>query len=103
MRQCLTILKTKIKLAHVKHIGSAETLAVQGAQVFGQAIQQAAAVVCLFFAALFKFDNMLADMPIGLHQQGVDRMGGLLPRAVQGVSDFLQQILIRRRWSWLPR
>jgi hypothetical protein len=44
VRQRLTILKTQIQLAHVKHIRAAETFAIQGAQVFGQAIQQAAAV-----------------------------------------------------------
>jgi hypothetical protein len=37
-------------------------------EVFGQAVQQAAAIVGFFVTALFEFDYVLADVPLGLHQ-----------------------------------
>lgn len=72
VRQCRTISKREIKLAKTLEVGQAKAPAVFELQVAAKAGQQLAAILGSGLALLFKLDNVVADIPVGGNQAGVN-------------------------------
>ena len=74
VRQHLTNRIVPEQLPHVVEVGAAETLAVNGAQICRELLQQPLAILSGGTAPLLVFHNVAAYVPIGLQQPCVDRL-----------------------------
>ncbi len=94
VRQRRTFWVGEVKLANANHIAAAETLTVAESKIKAEAGEQAGAVVGPGFAALLKFHDVTANLPISFGDVGVD--GLRRPRLTGGVNlgDFSQQALV---------
>ena len=96
MRQCRTIWESKIKLPEPDQVTAAETLAMAQGQVTAEAGEQGFAVICLGFATLLVFHNVVPDLPVGLRHAGIDGLIGSQAALVVGLQDASEKVLITR-------
>ena len=76
MRQCRTFWIGEVKLPDPNQVAAAEPFAVEEGKVAAEALEQSLAVIGADFAALLEFDDVVADLPIGLQQLRVDGLEG---------------------------
>ena len=90
----LTFWETTIEFPHIEDIAAAETLSVAMGQIGGQPVQKVAAIFRTQRSTLFKLHNILADVPIGLDQNGIDGCGNLGTSRVKQGADALYKRFI---------
>ena len=94
MRQRRTNRISEVELAKTRQIAATETLSVAYAQITAKAFKQALPVDRPGLAFLLKLDNVMADLPIGCRDVGVDGLSRPCLTSGVNLGDFPQQALV---------
>ncbi|MOA15545.1 hypothetical protein D3C78_1357060 [compost metagenome] len=94
--QCVTNREGLVEQAHIAQVGGVEALAELGAQFPGQGRQQLLAIGCTSLAALLELDDMPADLPAGLHLDGIHGTQRAFASLANQLTEAVQQRLQRR-------
>ncbi len=84
VRQRRTFWVSEVKLANADYIATTETLTMAQSEITAEASEQARAVVGPGFAALFKLDDVVADLPVSFGDLNIDGLRG--SRLTDGVN-----------------
>jgi len=96
VRRRLTNWVAQVKQPHVAQVAAAETPAVAQSQVAGKVFEQGFAIGGALLPCLLKFHNVLAHLPVGVDQDGVDRLRGASLALVESARNLRQQLLVAR-------
>ena len=93
-RQRLDFWESQIKSLHHHDIAATESFAVPDGEVFRQFRHQSLAIFRTDVAALLELDDVMADLPVGLGDVGID--GLMCPNLAGGVNggDASQKLLV---------
>jgi len=72
VRRCRTFWIEQVKLLNSNDSTSGKPFTVKQSQIATEPIQQSRSVVCSGLPVLFKFDDLLADPPVGFGKVFVD-------------------------------
>ena len=75
VRHCLTIWEADVELPHIKDVTSAKSFPVLMREVRRETTQEVAAVFGPLGTVLLEFNDIPADVPVGLDQGGIDSGG----------------------------
>ncbi len=84
---------TDTKPAYRKDL-SGKPFAIGSCQVFRKPLKQLAAVFGFFIPFLLKFNNIPADLPIGMHQNGIYLHGGFLSADCQQIANLTNKLFV---------
>lgn len=89
VRQCLTYLKRQVQFSHVQQIGTTKSFPVCCGQISRQPLEQLRSVFGSFIALLLEFNNIPTDLPIGLNQNRIHRLGCPLSASLEQFANLL--------------
>ena len=75
VRHCLTIWETDVELPHIKDVTSAKSFPVLMREVRRETIEEVAAVFGPLGTVLLEFNDIPANVPVGLDKGGIDSGG----------------------------